>query len=744
MTASIEFKEPGRSEQQTGHPQLPGPRGPESLNFVLKGEEFTISGFERQLPEPSSATGRGKLVRAGLTDPGTALDDDGWHAVARAVVHPEAIAALLRTHAGSATALIDEHVEGATLRSIHARVWLTELFPGLQPRTGQEALPIPDPVVRGVLEESEERTAGRPLATVSYVYKNPQHLRDHLRQTIAYTREANPNPYDQSILARRITRAVIAHPCRLEFEDNTETIHVLVVRDGITRITSAWALLAGDDATPGKIADAATDALLAERPTRRNAAERSLSQRHALGRHDELEQLRGEFLRGLGDPPTDRAVRIGQTLVVPAQIAVGLQAYPGGVLPDDELFDDAVRSILAAVHVEFKGWDLAAQNVEVGSRALRRVLLSNSVQRAAGQVDLADVVDLAIGRIPPNQVSRVFGDPTIPPTALWRAVCLVHALTRSELYREVKRHAMDIKGTRAMKYVGYAELLGPIVDHPWRAAKKAVLQQARNAWGNGGVLTDDVRNGMWEPVPTARFADLVGPALDGDLDARMTLAVAGGVALITDKLLTRNVGSAVGRTVPFRADVHAVVAGLSAPGNEVGFWILAHAADRFEPDRQAKNSLTDAQLTRATDLTSYYTHIDVDMAQPDRVARDATGVEIALGQYRVVSVSDPVLAQEKENEKLTEAGGKPLSVNEQVTQARAGLLQSLEAATDHLNNLMALTASSTLNAFGSKAEWEPLHKLSSKLQNAIYNGGTTLPGTEMYEGDDPYEDDEEE
>ncbi|WP_416873599.1 hypothetical protein [Kitasatospora sp. SC0581] len=743
MTAPIEFKEPGRSGQEIGNPTLPEQRGPESLNFVLKGEEFTISGFERQLPELSSATARGRLVRAGLADSGTALDEDGWHTVARAVVHPEAIAAQLRTQTGLASALIEEHVEGATLRSIHARVWLTELFPGLQPRTGQEALPIPDPVVRGVLDSAEGQPIGQPLAMVSYLYKDQQHLRDHLRQTIVYTRDANPNPYDQSILARRITRAVIAHPCRLEFEDGTDSINVLVVRDGITRITSAWALLAGDDAKPDEIARAASDLLLAEKPTRRNAAERSLSQRHALGRQDELEQLRGEFLRGLGDPPSDRAVRIGQTLVVPAQIAVGLQAYPGGVLPDAELFDDAVRSILAAVHVEFKGWDSAAQNVEVGSRALRRVLLSKSVRRTAGSADLAEVVDLAVGRIRPDQVPRVFGDREIPPTPLWRAVYLVHALTRSALYREVKRHAMDIKGTRAMTFRGYAELLGPVVDHPWRAAKKAVLQQARNAWGNGGVLTDDVLKKDWEPVPTARFTDLVPDALEGDLDARMTLAVAGGIALITDKLLTRNVGSAVGRTVPFRADVHAVVAGLSGPGNEAGLWLLAYAADRFEPDRQAKNSLTDAQLSRVTDLTTYYTYVDVDLRQPDRVARDASGVEIALGQYRVVAASDPVLTEQMEAKRREESGGQPLSLNEQIAQERSGLLKALETAEDRLNNLTELTTSSTLNAFGSKAEWEPLYKLSLKLQNAIYNGGTTIPGTEVFAGDEEYEEEEE-
>ncbi|MFF7454826.1 hypothetical protein [Kitasatospora sp. NPDC008115] len=738
MTVPIEFKEPGEGQGQVARASLPGQRGPESLQFILRGEELTISGFERQLPEFSSAGDRGKLVRAGLSDPGTALDEDGWHAVARAVVHPEGVAAQLRTQTGLASALIEEHVEGATLRSIHARAWLTELFPGLQPRTGQEALPVADPVVRGA-----QSADGGPLATVSYVYRDLQHLRAHLQQTIAFTRRANPNPYDQSILARRITRAVIAHPCRLEFADGTEPIHVLVVRDGITRITSAWALLAGDDATPDEIARVAADSLLAEKPTRRGAAERSLSQRRSLGRQEELDQLRSDFLRGLGEPPSDRAVRIGQTLVVPAQIAVGLQAYPGGALPTDELFDDAMRSILASVHVEFKGWDAAAQNVEVGSRALRRVVLARSVQSEMGTVNLADIVDLAVGRTAPDALPEVFEDRAIPPTPLWRAVYLVHALTRQALYREVKRHAMDIKGTRAMKFLGYAELLGPIVDLPWRGAKKAVLQQARNAWANGGVLTPEVR-GPWDPVPAQHFVDLVPAALAGDLDARMTIAVGGGTALITDKLLTRNVGSAVGRTVPFRADVHTVIADLSRPGNEAGLWLLAHAADRFEAGRQAKNSLTDAQLGRVTDLTPYYTHVAVDVSAPDGVARDASGAEIALDQYHVVAMSDVDRAVKAEQDRQeTEGAGTELSPGERAAAERAGLLQALQRANDRLDNLLALTQGTTLEAFGSAAEWDPLYKLSLKIQNAIYSGGITLPGTDVFVGEEPGGDEDE-
>ncbi|NEB07074.1 hypothetical protein G3I78_49905, partial [Streptomyces sp. SID13726] len=127
---------------------------------------------------------------------------------------------------------------------------------------------------------------------------------------------------------------------------------------------------------------------------------------------------------------------------------------------------------------------------------------------------------------------------------LWRSVYLVHAVTRPELMELLKDQAKAIKGGKRMGLKGFAELLGPLIDIPWRSHKKLVTTQARNAWNNGGVLTRDV-TGEWAPVATHDFTTLVEPALAGDGNARCTLAVAGGIALIADKLLTRNVGSAL-------------------------------------------------------------------------------------------------------------------------------------------------------------------------------------------------------
>ncbi|MCC3769892.1 hypothetical protein [Streptomyces sp. UNOC14_S4] len=716
----------------------------ETIPVVWGASEVTVTGFERVMPEQSSAGERAKAVRAGERNPYTRLSDDAWHAVARAVVHPEALAGQLRLQqAGSAASmLVEEHVDGATLRSVHARVWLTELFPGLQPRTGQEHLPTADPDVLGVLDGES------PQAAVRYRYRDRSHLRDHILQTFEATLRINR--YDESILARRVTRAVIAHPVVFEFEDGTEPVHALAVRDGITRLASAWKVLAGASASSVEVAQQAVRLLLAERPQRRGAAERPLSQRMAQGREDVLAELRGEFLKGVaGEQPSARAIQIGQASVLPAQIAVGVEAHRGGSLRGADLFDDAVRSILASVHVEFKAWDPSAQNVEVGTRALKRVVQTGVDDWETDE--LQGLYDLVVGRKSFSSTPDVFRDDRIPGTPLWRAVYIVHSLTRESLFEPLKRYAKEIKGDKRMGDKGFAGLLGPMVDLPWRAAKQRVLKQARNAWQNGGVLCPDVLRDGWVPTPTADFTTLVDRALVGDISARNTLAVAGGVALIADKLIARNVGSAVAANiVPFRADVHKIVGGLSQADNEKGLWILALAANAFDAGRLPLNSLTEKQFEKQHDDTvpgDHYELVSVDLDAPDRVRRDSADAAEPLTQYEVVATSDPQLAAQMEGERRASDNelGREKSIPEQLADERRSFESRLDLTMRSLERLMTLGGESgTLHPMGSYEEWVKLHSRAIDLQNVLYNCAPEDPSEEGDEWPEDGESEEEE
>ncbi|MGY5059281.1 hypothetical protein ACWDFR_35355 [Streptomyces sp. 900105755] len=611
-----------------------------SIDVPWGTDTIRVTNISSHLPADSTDSHVAAVTAAGRANPSTWLPDTAWGAIARATTRPEALAVQLRPTTDEPSGLLMvENVEGATLRSVVTRVLLSELFPGPQPRTGMEVSEVPDPQVHGITHE------GRPGAIVQYRYENPAHLRNHVWQTIHAT--LSLNSYATSILTRSVTRNLITHTVEIAFEDGAEPIHVLVVRDGITRLASAWAVLAGHGADPAAVATLATDALLGSASVARTAAGPDLGQRLAANRTRWRQELRQEFRDEMEGTPGLRAAQIAQSYVVPAQIAVGVEGHEGRVLSPEDIFDDAIRSVLASVHVEFKQWDAAAQNVEVITRALKRIIQQGDPRW--NTADLQAVYGLAVGRIPVAELPQVFGgDPAPPRTALWRAVYLVSALTQPDLLELLKDQAKAIKGGQRMSMKGFGELLGPIIDLPWRAKKKLVTKQARNAWNNGGVLSNDVTQG-WTPRPTDDFTELIAPAMNGDDDARRTLAAAGGVALIADKLLTRNVGSSLGAKkekggVPFRSDVNKVIEGLSRPTNELGLWTLALAANTFRSDDLPQNSVPRQSLTGRESATSAeppYVYFKVDLDAPDRIARDANGVPMPLYEWDVVAASAP-------------------------------------------------------------------------------------------------------
>ncbi|MFF3328558.1 hypothetical protein ACFYWX_03195 [Streptomyces sp. NPDC002888] len=642
---------------------------PRSFTVPWGSESVLVSNVEPTLPVTSQDVDLAKVVAAGKTNPVTLLPEGAWQAVARATTGPEGVAVQLRpTATDPAGLLMVENVDGATLHSVVTRAHLSEMLPGIQPRTGMEVMEIPDPQVQGITD------ADRPCAIVRYRYQDLAHLRNHVWQTIHGT--LSLNSYAPSVLARKVTRNLITHPVEISFEDGTESFHALVVRDGITRLASAWAVLAGPDADAAETAQLTVDSLFGKSTAASSGPGGGpLGERLAAGRERWRRGLKEEFARDIAEQePGPRAAQIAQTYVVPAQIAVGAEGHPGHLLAPEDIFDDAIRSVLASVHVEFKQWDAAAQNVEVATRALKRVIqLGDSL---VPKDDLQVVYGLAVGRIPVEELPRVFDqEPTPPGTALWRSVYLVHALTRPELLEPLKDQAKAIKGGKRMGLKGFAELLGPLIDLPWRSYKKHVTTQARNAWNNGGVLTSDVIQ-EWEPHPTDDFTSLVKPALDGDIDARCTLAVAGGVALIADKLLTRNVGSALMAAkekggVPFRADVNQVIEDLSQQHNERGLWILALAAERFRSDALPENAVTMRQLIHKQKSgggsSTPYVHFRLDLDSHDKIERDGNGMPVMLHQWDVVWASNPERARKAHPPKTrlvpspASPGGGPIS-----------------------------------------------------------------------------------
>ncbi|MFE0151269.1 hypothetical protein ACFWY5_29270 [Nonomuraea sp. NPDC059007] len=709
-------------------------------------EKLVVSSPLEALPAAPSLGDQKRIVAAAVQHQLLSVPERSLEAVARACVRPDLVALQLEQSRGEGL-LLEEHVDGATLRSVHSRVWMSELIPGIQPRTSQEALSVPDPEVFGVAKD------GRAQAIIRYRYRDLEHFRQHVWQTISVT--LHLNSYEESILSRRVTRALIAHPVMIEFVDGTDPLYLIAVRDGITRLASAWKVLAGPSTSPSGAADLAVRTLFGESNAQPGV---SLSDRMSNGRADHRELLRREHHES--EHASLRQVQIAQTFLMPAHLAVGVEAHSSGALTPEDVFDDAVRSILASVHVEFKPWDDSAQNLEVVTRSLK-LFVQDRNTALGDQEQLRDVYSLAIGRAKEAETPRVYGDERIPGTPLWRAICLLHTLTRPEFREQLKARAKEIKNERRMSTKGYAGLLGPVIDHPWRATKNAATKPARNAWSNGGVLCDDVLADGWIPVPTDNFLGLVKPALDGDTNARCTLAVAGGVALIADKLLTRNVGSAVSSTplagkVPFRADVSTVIAGLMRRDNEMGIWLLAHAAQRFRHDRLPRNASTPRQLGLRDDATGYV-HVAVDVAEADRIRRE-NGGEVPLTTWDVVLASDPerfsrltfpaAQSQEVAEPSLPIAAGpgdfqvtappRPeLSTGQLIVRERQSLLNWLSGARKSLETLEGLGASVSLPPLlGSPDEWLHLQQSAFDVLEFIQRNRPDRP-------DDDDDDDDE-
>ena len=675
------------------------------VTLDVGGDELlTIVNFRGELPEPTSARTRSTFVRA--AEAAGLLDEDGRHAVARALVQPDGAASLIK-----ADLLATETMEATTLAHVQGPVWSTELWPLLQPRTAAESLKVDRPRITGALN-----SAGEPQAMLVLTFHDVQHLADYMYQTIIHTRHTG-NDYTASILSRRVGRPVLAHVVRLEFEDGSQPFTVLAVRDGITRLVSAVAARLGRKPSPEDVAKRMIEDLLTTVPPRSGKAP-DASQDHARGRERVAAELRARFAAGVASgEPTEDAIRIGQTFTLPAQTYVKVQATPTKMLPPGEIFPESMRAVLGSIHTEFRSWDPAAQAIDVGERALQRA-------QHAGYLD-ADVVKLAIGTRGHEHTSEVFGNDAIPNTALWRGVYLISALSQPPAFNGIKEQLRSLLGITNIwnkRFVGY---LGPLIDVPWRSSKFRSLQQARRAWSGGGPIPFAFLGTDWEPVPTKDFLSLVPRALDGDANARRTLQVAGGIALVADRLLASNTGSAlqVG-DVPFRAAPNDITAKLGGRDNEAGLYQLAYAAQTFQSDKAAVNSFSDRDFKGEGLPAEVYVIPAIDPEEPSKVLMDGAGQPVQLTQFEVVRLSDPARA----NKEIAEAGAgaaraagyeMPQSDGQLANQLRTKLGSGLKSIEDLLVRLLELHSADVGHPLGSREDWSDLSTRAQRISSRI-------------------------
>jgi hypothetical protein len=684
-----------------------------------------IVNFRADLPASSLSRDRVKFATA-VAGAALSLETESAHAIARALADPK-----LATRMIQAPTFIEEVVETATLQSVQGDVYTTELFPLLQPRTGGGAYTIEGPAVTGVLDNADE-----PLAALRLTFRNHDHLRDYMRQTVRETRRVG-NKYDDSILARRVSRPVIAHAGILAFEDVDDELDIVIVRDGLTRLVSSYAArMMTPSPTPDDIAEEVIRVLLTSKNARAGVSS-SLTQDYARNREAARAVQRAAFEAGVsGETVSEEAIRIGQTFTLPSSIYVNVRPQADSPLPPAEQFDDAIRAVVSAIHVEFKGWDDASERVEVGDRALHRA-------RHAGDI-AAGVVDLATGVIATDKMHDVFKNAAIPLTDLWRGIYIVAWMCHPTSFLGMKRELRSILGVPRITTGAYVSHLAPLVDRPWRTTKANSLAPARSAWANGGPIPSGALNADWNPVPVNDFTELIPAALIGDRDALLTLQVGGGIALVADKILTSNKGSKLGQVVPFRADVDNVVTNLGT--TERGLYLLARAANAFDAKRVAVNSFTETELAnpaKAKSLAYAYRVPSVASSDPSKLATDNAGVAQLLTEYEVVSASAPgraAAAEKGQNEeKEKKKAHEPQTEVQRATGLRREVRVGIARLRDDLRSLISLVPGSDGTAgpaFETVEDYNGFSKILQEIQSLSFNAQPSENPEDTDEDDD--------
>lgn len=706
---------------------VPDPRP--QLN--IQGEPVTITNFRSTLPQPPETGERLALVRAGRAA-ALRLDEDGLHAAARALTDPAAVARTIRSGL-----LTDEGVGPANLTVALGHVYLTELLPLLQPRAGAVARTVDPPTIRGYLDED-----GVPQAMIELNFKDEAHLVEQLAQTVRQTRRMGRH-YEDSILTKRVSRPIMVHAARIVFEDGSEPFVVLIVRDGLTRVVSSWAAQY-PQLDVDELAAKMAEALLATKRGRK--ADDPETAIRARGRGLVQQDMRVRFAQGTtGEHPNEDAIRIGQTLTLPAQtiLSTGTVGAPG--MAPQEQFNDAVQALVASIHGEFQPWEKSAETAAAIERALPRAVHDEDLDEPVAQ--------LATGSLPVTHVGKVFkalghflGENDVPKAALWRAVYLVAYLCEPRAFGAIKRHLRNLLGLSRIENQTYAAHLMTLIDLPWRHAKQDTRRQALRAWQSGGPIPYEIFGVDWNPVPTADFTTLVPKALAGDTDAQYTLQVAGGIALVADKLLMSNVGSAeASEQVPFRSNINSVVTGLGS--HEAGLWLLAHAANAFQADRRAVNSYTEQELRRTAPAPGSYTVPRPDPDNPAQPKRDNADQAEPLTSYWVVYHSDPARAEtEKAKKAKKDATAKPIVETNaaKVIRLRSQIRSSLNAALGDLQGALALGNSDpTLQPIlGDRATWQDLVDTVGKLNGVLYSSPPPAPSLVVDDEDDEDQDED--
>ncbi|MFF2189177.1 hypothetical protein [Streptomyces sp. NPDC058155] len=545
-------------------------------------------------------------------------------------------------------------------------------------------------------------TDGKLLAQLKIEFDSAAHARRLVEDVARETLRQEGADYSDSILSNGVMTPVEAVLTEVHYADNTTSTLTAALIDGTSRDVSAAAARhhlpdASANEQSRVVASTFGENFAASRAARRRKYNR------------DAERYNAALIR---DGLTMATLRQLQTRAIPVRLIVGV------VLGDDAADDElaaAVATAQSSRHISINLWSDAAQDAMTARRMVNHLLHQQMVSAAfAALVADEDLTAEQVRSLLPNCDTGPMCnlDGRIHP--LWRAVLIVHTLTRHKVFDEAKRFIRSDRGFGQVRDDRFAGFLGVLIDMPWRAAKPHTTDVARRAWRNGGALYPGVFSG-WDPVPVTaeRLREL---AHDGDANAQHTLAVLSGTALMADAVLTRDTGSKVddGR-VPYRATPPVVLAPWTTTVQ--GRWQAKTVVETFDPTRAGGTGEGKSAQAEYT-----YAHV----TESGELIPDGAAHEVLLERH-VFAQANPERAaaeqKQRRQEQVKREREKEVSRADRNELSRINLLHTIGEARAVVDRLKAEATDYpvplTEHPMGSPADWKQIRQSLRDLEDEL-------------------------
>jgi hypothetical protein len=665
-----------------------------------------------QLPEPvktTSLTGIRKLL---LANTSTTLPDEAASVVTAGVVHPLHVRLLLENQSEGVSLVTTKRVNDGFVELIptHTRYLDLDIIPEvlnsrwahLRRNSLDADGGTPPPHLTTMIDADGNHRAVLVLKVADYD-ELTQLMRESFRRTVP-DQAGTANDYSDSILAMGIKEPLLLIPTRIDYEDGSPSDWFLTSSDGNSRLVSAWKARTGGDIDAA--ATAFVDTVIGHVDAKSGKRVRV---KPKLARDRVTSQVIQSNKGLVEETLTEATRRHGHTLTVPATVVIGAHDLNGNPLTDLVAARD---DILATLHVDVTAWDTGAQAEQGMTRVLRRALTDDILTPEQHSV--------LTGAVTTKKMHDLLGFPAHP---LWAVALNIQVVFSKATTTDMCRLLVEEFNIKIRTRNEYNKRIGTTALSAYRSGG-ASHAHALNAFGDGGVVTNQVWNTTWALTkgtdPIKVLDSILAKALNDDPDAIAELTVLGGVAALLTGFVSRDRGSleSLGEKpgkVPYRRTAYRMIELLAstAGGRRMLHSIAVWHVDSTKP---AKLFVTETDAVKG-----------VHDGQP--VYDNAGAQESILNQWNLYWAASPSTAAERQAELAALSGGSTgkKSGDPEDVQLRRALTTSSEGALSAAEKLQKLAMAQGGEVFGTFEAMEVVKTHLAKARDLIIQHGPKGP-----------------